>query len=67
MSDFRINALEQLAEQVRFAPPGVRQEQMERARALREQVRPGRSYPYQFVHFRITNFRTEEHPGLLIE
>ncbi len=67
MSDFRIGALEQLAEQVRFAPPGIRQEQMERVRALLEQVRPGRTYPYQFVHYRITNHRTDEYPGLLIE
>lgn len=67
MSEFRISALEHLAEQVRFAPPGVRQEQMDRARALREQIRSGRAYPYQFVHYRITNFRTDQHAGLLIE
>lgn len=66
VSDFRHSALEQLADQLRFAPPGVRQEQMDRARALREQVHSGRSYPYQFVHYRITNHRTDEHPGLLI-
>jgi RNA polymerase primary sigma factor len=66
VSDFNVQALEQLTDQVRFAPPGVRQEQLDRARTLLAQTKPNRSYPYQFVCFRITNYRSEDHPNLLI-
>jgi RNA polymerase primary sigma factor len=66
VSDFKVQALEQLTDQVRFAPPGVRQEQLERAEVLMGQVRPERSYPYQFVVYRITNYRSDGQPNLLI-
>src|SRR5437870_2891188 len=66
VSDFKVQALEQLTDQVRFSPPGVRQEQLDRARTLRGQVRPERSYPYQFVIYRITNYRSDDQPNLLI-
>jgi RNA polymerase primary sigma factor len=66
VSDFKVLALEQLTDQVRFASPGVRQEQLERARALLGQIKLERRYPYQFVCFRITNYRSGDHPNLLI-
>ena len=66
MSDFKVQALERLTEQVRFAPPGVRQEQLERAGVLHAQVKPERQYPYPFVCFRITNYRTDDNANLLI-
>ena len=67
MSDFKVNAMEMLTDQqVRFAPPGVRQQQLERARTLRDQIVPGRPYPYQFVSYRITDYRGDEHAGLNI-
>ena len=67
MSDFRVQALEHLTDQqVRFAPPGVRREQLERARALLAQIKPERQYPYEFVGYRITDYRTTSHPNLLI-
>jgi RNA polymerase sigma factor (sigma-70 family) len=40
---------------------------MARARQLLSEVEPGRAYPYQFVCYRITEFRPESYPGLLIE
>ncbi len=66
MSDFKVQALERLTEQVRFAPPGVRQEQLERTGALHAQIKPDRQYPYPFVCFRITNYRTDDNAKLLI-
>ncbi len=67
MSDFKVTALEQLTDQqVRFTPPGVRQLQLERARALLAQVKPGRQYPFQFICFRITDYRSDSNPNLLI-
>jgi len=67
MSEFKVAALEQLTDQqVRFTPPGVRQLQLERARALLAQVKPGRQYPFQFICFRITDYRSDSNPNLLI-
>src|SRR5436190_15954166 len=64
---FKHPALKQLTDQqVRFAPPARRLEQMARAQQLLEEVEPGRQYPYQWVCFRITEFRPESYPDLLI-
>jgi Mor family transcriptional regulator len=64
---FKQPALKQLTDQqVRFAPPARRAEQLARARKLLEEVEPGRAYPYQFVCFRVTDFRPESHRDLLI-
>lgn len=65
---FQITALKELAEQqVRFAPPARRQEQMARAEKLRDEVEPGKQYPYQYICFRITDYRPEAYPDLLID
>jgi RNA polymerase sigma factor (sigma-70 family) len=53
-------------QQVRFAPPARRQEQLERAERLLAEVEPGKQYPYQFVCYRITDFRPDSYPDLLI-
>jgi RNA polymerase primary sigma factor len=64
---FKQPALMQLTDQqVRFAPPARRAEQLTRARKLLEEIEPGRSYPYQFVCYRVTDFRPESHRDLLI-
>src|SRR5262245_2037729 len=61
-------ALKQLTDQqVRFAPPARRREQLARAQQLLGEVEPGRKYPYQWVCFRITEFRPESYPDLLID
>jgi len=65
---FKHPALKQLTDQqVRFAPPARRLEQLARARQLLAEVEPGRQYPYQWVCFRITDFRPESYPDLLID
>jgi len=64
---FTIGALEQLTDQqVRFAPVARRQEQMARAEKLLGEIEPTRKYPYQFVCYRITDFRSDANPDLLI-
>jgi RNA polymerase sigma factor (sigma-70 family) len=64
---FKNPAMKQLTDQqVRFAPPHRRQEQMLRARTLLGEIEPGRSYPYQFVCFRVTDYRPDSYPDLLI-
>ena len=67
MSDFEHPALKQLTDQqVRFAPPARRQQQLARAERLLAEIEPDRQYPYQYVCFRITEFRPDSYPDLLI-
>ncbi|MBX9582257.1 MAG: helix-turn-helix domain-containing protein, partial [Gemmataceae bacterium] len=67
MSEFRTPALRELTEQqTRFAPPARRQEQVARAERLLAEVDPARVYPYQYVCFRVTDYRSDAHPDLLI-
>ncbi len=68
MSDFKIAALKALTDQqVRFAPPAKRTEQVAKAEKLLAEVEPKRVYPYQFVCFRVTDYRSDAHPDLLID
>jgi RNA polymerase primary sigma factor len=67
MTQFIQPALRELTDQqVRFAPPARRTEQLERAERLIGEVEADRQYPYQFVCYRLTDFRSEAHPDLLI-
>jgi RNA polymerase sigma factor (sigma-70 family) len=67
MTDFRHAALQELTDQqVRFAPPARRQEQVARAEKLLAELDPQRVYPYQFVCYRLTDYRADAHPDLLI-
>jgi len=67
VTGFKHPALAQLTDQqVRFAPPARRQEQLARAEKLLAEIDPAKQYPYQFVCYRITDFRPESYPDLLI-
>ena len=67
MTDFKISSLKELAEQqTRFAPSARRQAQVAAALKLLTEVEPGKSYPYQYVCFRLTEFRSSAHPDLMI-
>ena len=58
VNDFKILALKELTDQqVRFAPPARRLEQLSKAEKLLAEVDTARQYPYQFVCFRITDYR----------
>jgi RNA polymerase sigma factor (sigma-70 family) len=68
VSTFKHPALKQLTDQqVRFAPPPRRLEQLARAERLLTELDPTKQYPYQFICFRITDFRPDAYPNLLIE
>jgi RNA polymerase sigma factor (sigma-70 family) len=68
VTTFRHPALKQLTDQqVRFAPPQRRLEQLARAERLLAEIEPSRQYPYQFICYRITDFRPDTYPHLLIE
>jgi len=53
-------------QQVRFAPPAVRLEQLRKAEKLLGEVDLLKEYPYQFVCFRITDFRSDGNPTELM-
>jgi RNA polymerase sigma factor (sigma-70 family) len=64
---YKNQALKELADQqVRYAPPPRRLEQLKRAELLLSEIDQARAYPYQFVCYRVTDFRSEANPGLLI-
>lgn len=67
MPGFKNPALKQLTDQqIRFAPPARCLEQKNRAEKLLSEIDPSRQYPYQFVCFRITDYRPDAYPDLLI-
>jgi RNA polymerase primary sigma factor len=66
VTEFIHPALKELADQqVRFAPVARRTEQLAKAEKLLAEIVPDRVYPYQFVCFRVTDFRSAAHPDLL--
>lgn len=67
MTTFKHAALKELTDQqVRFAPPARRTEQLARAEKLLAETASDRVYPYQFVGFRLTDYRSNAYPDLLI-
>ncbi len=67
MSEFKTIVLKELAEQqTRFAPPVRRQAQIASARKLLSEIESERKYPYQYICFRVTEYRSEAHPDLMI-
>jgi len=64
---FKQPALKELTDQqVRFVPPPRRLEQLARAERLLAEIATDRQYPYQFLCFRITDYRPDAYPELLI-
>jgi len=43
--------------QMKFAPPGQRRKQLDRAEKLLGIIKPDKEYPFEFICFRITGFR----------
>jgi RNA polymerase primary sigma factor len=67
VTGFKILALQQLTDQqVRFAPAPRRLEQRAKAERLLAEIDPDRQYPYQFVCWRVTDFRPDSYADLLI-
>ncbi len=64
---YRHPALRQLMEQqARSASIDKRIQQIDRAEALLAEVDPGRAYPYEFLCFRITGFRSDGLPDVIL-
>jgi RNA polymerase sigma factor (sigma-70 family) len=68
MSQFKTAAIRELTDQqVRFAPPARRLAQLTNAEKLLTEIEDNRQYPYQYVCFRVTDYRPESYPDLLIK
>ncbi len=67
MGRYRQLAMKELAtQQVRFANPERKIEQLDRAERLLGELKDGQRYPYQYVCFRITEFRPETYESLVM-
>src|SRR5512135_5685 len=67
-SNYRHPALKQLKEQqARFAPRERRLEQIDRAEQLLGEIEVHKKYPYEYLCYRITGFRPEGAPALVLE
>src|SRR5437773_11990046 len=67
VTGFKNPALKELTDQqVRFAPPARCLEQKARAEKLLAETDADKLYPYQFVCYRITDYRPDAYPDLLI-
>ena len=65
--DYRIALIRELRDhQVRYAPRGKRLEQAERAERLLGELDMVREYPYEFIYFRVTDYRPEENCRKLV-
>lgn len=65
--DYRIALIRELRDQqVRFAPRARRLEQAERAERLLSELDLGREYPYEFLYFRVVDFRPEENSRKMV-
>jgi len=61
-------ALRQLKEQqARFAPKDRRLEQISRAEGLLGEIEEAKRYPYEYLCFRITGFRPDGAPALVLD
>jgi RNA polymerase primary sigma factor/RNA polymerase sigma factor len=59
-NDYRISLIRELRDQqVRFAPRAKRNEQADRAENLLAELDPGKSYPYDYLFFRVTEVRPD--------
>jgi len=67
VGNYRIAALKELAiQQIRFTPAFKCLEQLGRAGSLLAEIVPDKQYPYQYICYRITEFRPAEYADLVI-
>jgi RNA polymerase primary sigma factor len=61
MMDFKQRRLKELADQVaRFAPEARKLEQLSKAQILLTETEPSRIYPYSYIVFRLTDYRSDD-------
>jgi len=64
---YHTSVLKQLRDQqVRFAPRDKKVEQLERAEKLLSEIESERNYPYEYLWYKITDYRPESGPHAAI-
>jgi transposase len=63
MPQFKFKRVRELVRQLKVGPPGVRRRQVERLEELLLGFDPERTYPWEFLYFRVTGFRPEDEPA----
>ena len=67
MTRYKNPIIKQLADQqVRFTPTAIRLEQIDRAELLIEEIRPESTYRYDDLCYRLTNYRPDRYPNLML-
>src|SRR5689334_6379919 len=61
MATWRDDKLLELASQLTYSPAEKRREQLQAAIALLPNIDPAKTYPWDFVHFRVTGFQPHAH------
>ncbi|MBX3420877.1 MAG: sigma-70 family RNA polymerase sigma factor [Pirellulaceae bacterium] len=65
--DYRVSLLRELRDhQVKYAPRTKKLEQAERAERLLSELDLAREYPYEFIYFRVTDFRPSENSRKMV-
>ncbi len=65
---YRHPGMKQLKDQqTRYAPKDRRLQQVERAEQLLGEIEPGKQYPYDYLCFRITGYRPDAWPALVLD
>ena len=65
---YRHPAMKQLKDQqTRYAPKERRLEQVERAEQLLGEIEAAKRYPYEYLCFRITGYRPDGWPALVLD
>jgi RNA polymerase primary sigma factor len=67
MPTWRDEKILELANQLTYSPADKRREQLHAAVALLPDVDPAKTYPWDFVHFRITSFQLRGHSGHVVQ
>src|SRR5262245_22944636 len=63
-TDYQNDILRELRDQqVRFAPRDKKVEQINRAERLLDEIDSGKTYSYEYLCFRITDYRPDASPG----
>ena len=63
---YRNHLIAELRTQYAYSPARVRVAQARRIEELIPEIRPDQVYPYDYVCYRITQFRVESHAGEVI-
>jgi RNA polymerase primary sigma factor len=65
--DYRVSLIRELRDQqVKYAPRAKRLEQAERAEQLLGELDLAKDYPYEFIYFRVTDFRPESNSRKMV-